>query len=106
MDDCASLDLLIRPHLHIGLNDCSFLDRRVISDHRALEHNRFALDAGRRSDKRPSQFGSLPNVRIIPDDAAINLRTFVNNGVMANGTRTMNDRARFDSTVMGKVDWP
>src|SRR5207248_4926253 len=83
-----------------------FLNAGVIADDRAFKHHRFAFDAGRRTNQRAPQFGSLTDVRVVPNDAAVHLRTLIDDSVVPNGAWPMNNGSRPDLAVVRQVDWP
>src|SRR5947207_10036675 len=104
MDNGTCLNFFIWPDLDIGLDDCSFLYDGFIANHRALKHDRFAFDTGRRAYDGSAQFGSLTYIGIVPDNAAINLRPLINDTILTNRAWTMNDRAAFDPAIVRQVD--
>src|SRR5579872_2138095 len=104
IDDRSSLDFFIGPNFDAGLDDSTLLDNGVVADDGAFKHHRFALDAGRRTNQGTTQFGTFANIGIVPDDAAVNLRTLINNGVVTNSAGTVNDGPGLDFAIVGKVE--
>ncbi len=104
VNDRSGLDFFIGPDFDVGLDDRALLDNGVIANHRAFKHHRFAFDAGGRADDGPAQFRALADKRIVPHDAAINLRALIDNAILADGAGAVNDAARPDLAILRQVD--
>src|SRR5437868_15447376 len=76
-DHRARFDLLVRPDLHLRADARVIADDHVIADDAALLEDDARLQCALAADDRAVQLGALADVRVAPDDGAVNHRADV-----------------------------
>jgi len=100
------LDFLVRPHLNARLDDSVLANHRAIAHHRAFEHRRPLLQAALPSNNRAVQRSALADIAVAPDDAVMDARPVVQDGVIADHRWARHDNAAHDLHFRTQVDRP
>src|SRR4029077_1116560 len=100
----ARLDLLGGPHLHLCSNARVLADDRVIADDASLLEDDVRLQRTLPADDRAVELGSLADIRVAPDDGAIDDRPDVDGDVIAEDGRPDDLGVRTDLHAFAEKD--
>ncbi len=86
------------------MDDRAFADDALVAQHRAFKRDGARFQTTLPSDDDAAQFDAFTDVRVAPDDTAVNVRTIIHDSERTNHRRSMNDDTALDACAFTQIN--